>query len=157
MRIISPGPIIVIDTREQLPFDFQSIAPVPSVIKNTLRIGDYSLWNHETEITIERKSLPDLFQSFGKERDRFCRECQEMPKYRYAAVVIEADISTILDCPPPFTRMKPKVIINSMLSWSIKYGIHFWTCPGRIAAEKITYRLLEKYWKEAEADAARHR
>jgi ERCC4-type nuclease len=134
------------DTREQAGFDFRSITPPPAVISGTLPTGDYSLQGFEGRITVERKSLPDAFGSFGKDRARFERELSRLAKFEFAAVVIEADWRQILRQPPKFSRLNPNTVLRSVIAWQQRFGVHFWPCPDRLFAEKITYRLLERYW-----------
>lgn len=140
--------IIVRDTREQNGFTFSMISPPPQVEVATLETGDYSLRGLEDQVTIERKSLADAFGSFGKGRRRFERELERMAAFQFAAVIIESDWQTIFRQPPTYSRMNPKSVLSSVIAWSMRYRVHFWACPDRIFAERITYRLLERFWKD---------
>ena len=65
-KTIEPRDIVaIIDTREQAPLD---LSPLRTE-KGTLTTGDYSIKGLESEIAIERKSLPDL---------HYVQQCQEM-------------------------------------------------------------------------------
>lgn len=139
---------IITDTREQTPYTFTSITPRPDVIKATLRTGDYSLSGFEDQITIERKSLSDTFGTFGRGRRRFVKELERMAEYDFAAVVIEADWSTILRNPPTRSKLSPTSVYASVIAWMQRHDVHFIMCPNRAFAEKTTYRLLERYWKD---------
>lgn len=139
-------PTLIIDTREQKPFTFSSFDPKPQTVIQVLTTGDYSVAGYEDHITVERKSLTDLFSSFGQGRDRFEREVQRMSEFRYAAIVCEADWMTIIKNPPPHTRLSPKSILASVVAWQQRYGVHFWACPGRQFAERLTYRILNRYF-----------
>ena len=139
---------IIIDTREQLSFTFATIVPIPATIVATLQTGDYSIQGYENQITIERKSLTDLFGTVGKGRKRFEAELQRMVEYRFAAVVVEADWVTVLRHPPTRSRLNPKTIYTSVIAWQIRYGVHFWFCPNREFAQKTTYRLLDRFYRD---------
>jgi len=139
--------IVIQDTREQKPFTFEGIRPKPTIEIAPLRIGDYSLKGFEDKFPLERKSLVDLFGSLGKGRDRFEREFQQMSECEFAALVIEADWHTILRMPPVRSKMNPKSVYRTLVSWSIKYNVHIWACPNRAFAEKTTYLLLKKFWE----------
>jgi ERCC4-type nuclease len=139
---------LVVDTREQKPFTFGSIDPQPEIVVKALETGDYSIVGMEDRVTIERKSLADLFGSCGQGRDRFEREIMRMSEFHYAAIVCESDWRTILKSPPPHCRLNPKTILASMVAWEQRYGIHFWACPGRQFAERLTYRLLDRYYHD---------
>jgi ERCC4-type nuclease len=150
---------IIVDTREQLPFDFASVKSpaVPfSVVRQMLETGDYSVEAPLTAtkadmIVIERKSLADLYGSVGVDRDRFEREFKRLSEYGYAALVIEATWEQIAD-PNKYlkhlTLMQPKAVVATLVAWSQRYGVHVFTCPGRVFAEKLTYRLLERWARD---------
>ena len=129
---------IIIDTREQKSYSFSSITPhPPTTIIRTLKTGDYSLDGFDISgITLERKSLSDLFGSLGKGRKRFVKELERMAEFDYAAVIIEAEWSTVIRHPPTRSKLNPKSVYSSIIAWQQRYGIHFWCCPGRAFAEK---------------------
>ncbi|MDE2097140.1 MAG: ERCC4 domain-containing protein, partial [Patescibacteria group bacterium] len=120
-------------------------------VPGTLKSGDYSLLGFENRIAIERKSLSDLFSTLGQGRDRFHRELERLAAtdYQFAAVVCEADWATVLASPPERSMLRPKTVFRSVIAWQIRYPlVHWWFCPGRAFAEKVTFRLLERFWKE---------
>lgn len=156
--LVSPF-VVVIDSREQLPYAFASIRAdavqdrakllVRSLV-SCLPAGDYSIQGHEKSIAVERKSLADLFGTIGQERDRFERELARLAEYPYAAVVIEAGWNDILFAPPDFSRLSPKTVFRSILAWQQRYPrVHWWPMPSRVIAEVTTYRILERWWKNA--------
>lgn len=139
---------IIQDSRENLPYSFQCINPPPLVEIATLDTGDYSLKGFADQIVIERKGLSDCFGTFGNGRKRFERELERMRSFQFAAVVIEGDWHTIFKHPPKFSKLKPKTIHASIIAWQQRYGVHFITCPDRDFAERTTYRILERFWKD---------
>ena len=136
------------DTREQRPFRFNRIDPRPKIETVTLPTGDYTVKPFESEVIIERKSLRDLFGSLGRDRQRFEKVMERLAEFQYAAIVVEADWQTILRNPPRFTEMNPKSIFATVVAWEQRYGVSFWMCPNRAFAEKLTYRILERYVKD---------
>jgi DNA excision repair protein ERCC-4 len=143
-----PALVIVKDTREQNGYDFASLKPPPRLEVATLPTGDYSVKGLEGLVTVERKSLADAFGSFGRGRPRFERELARLADFAYAAVVIEADWHTILRNPPAFSRLNPKTVLASVVAWTQRFRVHFWACPNRAFAERLTFRLLERFWKD---------
>ena len=140
---------ILIDTREQRPYLFNTITPLPPITHIvTLKTGDYSLKGFKDKIAIERKSLTDAFGTFGRGRSRFVRELLRMTEYDFAAVIIEADWTNIIRNPPARSKLNPKTIHASVVAWQIRYGIHFWCVPNRAFGEKTTYRLLERFYND---------
>ena len=141
-------PAIIIDSRGQSPWLFSSISPMPTIITKGLKTGDYSLSGFDDSgIVVERKSLSDLYGSCGKGRDRLEAEFKRMSKFEYAAIIIERSLGKIVKNPPECSRMLPKAVFHTLISWSIKYNVHVWTAEDRIMAEKICHSLFEKFWK----------
>jgi ERCC4-type nuclease len=99
-----PRPVVLIDTREQAPFDFtaynnwiagQSVATLPT--------GDYTVLGMESVMALERKSLNDLVSTLMHNRERFIRACERLAELRYKAILIEA---TWEDVKSPYTFWK---------------------------------------------------
>jgi len=134
------GFIIAVDTRERHPYHF-----AVSELRR-LKTGDYSIVDLEEQITIERKRLDELFSIAGRERERFERELERMAKLDYAALVIEADLPRILRG-AAFSQVSPKAVIQSLVSWSIRYRVQVFFAGDRQHANALTCRVLEKYWK----------
>ncbi len=150
-------PTIIIDNREKLPVLYDKTGnpdfPGLKTCFGFLETGDYSikgmsLLSDPFSITIERKSLPDLFQSVGKNRKRFEREFERMSKYDYAALVIEADFETLFLNPPERSRMTPKSVFRTILAWCQRYNVHCFPCPSRAFSEKTIYLLLMRFWED---------
>ena len=132
---------IVIDTREKEPYSFPC-----STIRCGLKTGDYSLVGLEDRVSVERKRTEELFLCVGKERKRFEREMVRMSRFDYAALVVEGDLRE-LSRPSNFSKVSPKAVINSLVSWSVQYGVHVYLAGNRELARALTLRILEKYWK----------
>jgi ERCC4-type nuclease len=92
---------IIVDTREQRPFDFPPEVKVGnvrwfvSVERGTLPTGDYAIQGYGGRvgehwgICIERKqSFSELGANVGKERDRFVRELLRMSFYQCRAIIV---------------------------------------------------------------------
>lgn len=145
-----PPFVIKIDTREQAPFGFLNIEPWDYIerVACALPTGDYSIVGLESRVTIERKTVEDFYGSIGSGRERFEREMQRLATFDYAAVVIEGNWNEILFDRPGNVQMAAKSASNTALSWSIRYGVHFWLCEGRRHAELTTFHLLRHFWKQ---------
>ena len=132
---------VVIDTREQLPYEFEDS------ITRTLQTGDYSIFGYENQITVERKSKADAYGSIGRGRTRFIKELERLSEIDYSAIVVEASLSNFVE-PPRFSQLNPKSAINSLLAWSIRYGVHIYFADNRVMGNLLTLRILERYWKK---------
>ena len=154
---------VVIDTREQAPYSFahipadahqgEGLLAIRTEVR-TLRSGAYSLAGYEHRVAVERKSKADLFGTVGQGRERFERELARLNGMQFACVVVEAEWSEVMGDPPRHTRLSPKTIFRSVLAWQQRFPRvhwHFW--PPRRAAEIVTFRVLERFWKERVAEA----
>jgi len=148
---------IIVDNREKAPFFYDKIGdpnfPDLKIKFGTLRSGDYSIENMsdpdcEHSISVERKSMIDLFSSVGRGRARLIAEFKRMQKFDYAALVIEEDYRAMFKNPPPASSMNPKSVFRSILAFSIRYNLHVFACPNRIFAERCTYLLLRRFWDD---------
>ena len=140
--------VVLVDTRETLAYTFANIKPQPKIFYKALKSGDYSLLGFEDRVAIERKTLPDLFGSTGRGRQRFEREFERLAKYQYAALVVEAGLGDIFKNPPTHSKMLPKAVFRSLISWSVYYGVYIWPAPDRNFAERLTYLILRKWWEK---------
>lgn len=148
--------MIVVDGREKAPYRFQGLRADankqarPLAVKwqwGFLPTGDYSILGYEGRIAIERKSLEDLYGSLGQYRDRFEREHERMAKLEFAAVVIEASWKEILTRPPERSRLNPKVVFRTGMSWMVRFRVPWVMAEDRRLGEVTTFRLLDRWWR----------
>ena len=160
-----PSPfVVVIDDREGLPFSFANIKGDARdggkrihVATETARLatGDYTIrtmtgQSYADEIAIERKSHSDLFSTLGNGRERFELELERLNAMSFAAVVIESSWEDIAYRPPEFSRMRPKCVMRSILTYSQRFQhVHWFPMHNRKMAETTCYRLLERYYRDS--------
>ena len=149
---------VIVDTREQQPYTFLGLKAdhkrqwstlfVPT-IRKCLPVGDYSVVDYESRVVVERKSKSDLWGSVGR-RSNFERRLERMSEqFDYAAVVIEAELSEILNDPPNFSTITPKNLNRTILAWRQRYAVDWWFVPGRAFGEAYTFRILERFFRDA--------
>ena len=135
---------ILVDTREQRPYQFEA----PSEV-GTLQVGDYSICGLENHVAIERKSINDLVGCLTHDRDRFERELHRGKTLDFFALVIEASLSDLANGRYR-SKALPKSVIQSLLAFSIRYRLPVWFCETREYGQRITESLLLKYAREIE-------
>lgn len=145
---------ILVDTREQAPFQFmgykdKGIDLVATVQMQGLKVGDYSIAGYENFIAIERKSLPDLFNCCGHDRDRFMDQILRLSAISFSALVIEGDEFDIRTYNGHGAH--PSSVIGTLDMIETRYGVHVWTCRTRGHAEQKTLRIMRKYFAEMTA------
>ena len=157
---------ILIDNREKAPYGFDNVPParqpklahgdqIKRLIVPTrtmfLPAGDYGIEGMIQDVAVERKSLEDLYSTLGQNRERFEREIKKLNRYFVAAVIVEADLRQILR-PAEFrpgwrSRLSPKSVYGTLLSWEQKYrNVHWHLVGSRRAGEMRTLHTLEKFW-----------
>lgn len=139
---------IIIDTREQRPYDFEN------AIRGTLQSGDYSIEGYESQIAIERKSLEDFVNTIlaDKKSGRFTRELERLQSYRFAAVVIEATWDDIKNHKYN-SRMHPNSVIRILLTMKEHFApVLFLMGIDRPFARKKTEQLLRAAEIELDRD-----
>ena len=141
--------VVIQDSREQLPFTFEHERYADVQIQSgTLNIGDYSLRGLEDKVAVERKSLPDLVQCLGRERERFERELQRGMALDAFTVVVEASWSDLAS--GNFrSRINPHAACQSVLAFMARYRMPFLFAGSRPAAEYSVWGFLRQYLEGA--------
>lgn len=122
--------------------------------KRRLMTGDYSIVGFEDRIAVERKERSDAYQSFGRERRRFEAELERLSQMDYAAVLVEDTWDGMEHRPPRNSKMLPESVIESMIAWQQRYGVHFLLVSGRRQAERLCFRVLRRFHRDIETKLA---
>ncbi|MCY2967678.1 MAG: hypothetical protein NT069_29295 [Planctomycetota bacterium] len=52
------------------------------------------------------------------------------------------------------SHLSPRSVVGSIVAWRHEFpNVHFWTMPGRMAAERLTWRILRRFWEKKEREA----
>ncbi len=156
---------VLVDGREKWPYTFDGLhadsdrSYRPLEVRREwarLETGDYSIAQgiegpdaesvRPLPVAVERKTLQDLYSTLGQHRERFEAEHERLSKLKFAAVVVEASWDEIVHRPPERSRLSPKSVLRTAISWSSRYRVPWWCVEGRRAAEVVTFRLLEKWF-----------
>jgi ERCC4-type nuclease len=91
-----PPAVLLVDSREQDPFDFEPYGRWFSAIKKApLKLGDYAIEGMEDRCVVERKSLSDLVKSLTQDRAVFVRRLRLMAEYPDRLLVVDAPMSKV--------------------------------------------------------------
>ena len=137
---------IIVDTREKTPYW------ASGTISKKLDVGDYSIKCNEIDysnkISIERKSVMDLFGSLGKGNKRFKKELERARNLEYFAIIIDGSFRNIRDKDFPEsyrTKMRGYIIIKILFTLHVKYGINIFMCNDRNESKSVIKQLFEAY------------
>lgn len=154
MKKIKAIPIILIDNREQLNYNFKDYNI--ETIHTTLHTGDYSiaikkggeLIRYDHEISIERKTPENFVRDLSDDdnRRRFEESVIKGSKLKFYAVFIEGSQIDI-ENQKYEGRIIPKSIINTKIGWQIKHKVSIEFCVNRFNAEYHTYTALMMFLK----------
>lgn len=149
---LKPKAIFIIDSREQLPFQFSNVRrrdlSFGGTRREALDAGDYGieLEGELLPIRLERKSISDYFgicSNRFSQRDRFERELERL-RWLTAYLIIEADAETIRKGYER-SQVSGEAALGSAVCWSVKYGI----CPifagTRRTAQRVCQQILEEF------------
>jgi len=129
--------VILIDTREKLPFKFGDAV---AFRRAGLQTGDYSILGLENEVAVERKSLDDLISSLSTGRERFQREIDRLVNFPTKAIVVEGSWDDI-HAGNYRSKMSPLAAYGSIIG-IIADGLPVLMCGKRKKAEVACYALL---------------
>lgn len=133
------GATIVIDTREQEPYSFDS--RLAGAVRRALPAGDYSVAGLEERVAVERKSLDDFVSTVIHARQRFREELRKLAGYRAACVVVEASVADVLH-----QRYRggahPNAVVGNALWIILDFGVPVFFCGNRQAACQFVQAYL---------------
>jgi ERCC4-type nuclease len=131
-------PVVIIDTREQLPYTFPDSW---GVLCKALNSGDYSLLGHEDRFAIERKSHQDFMGCWHT--DRFKRELDRLAAFKKAFLLIESTVLRLRN--DPHRKANPDAVCGFLQSVPLKYGVHVLLVEDRGTANRWAIGLIDKY------------
>jgi ERCC4-type nuclease len=115
-QLRTPRPVVLVDTREQNPFDFSRFEGwFAGIEKKPLKLGDYSVVGLEDVCVVERKDLPDLIHSLTAERAVFVNRMRRMARCPHRLLVITAELSQVKS-PYPHGDVNPNRVTQSLIA-----------------------------------------
>jgi len=137
---------VIVDSREKLPLDLGDFRTIPG----TLVTGDYSLKGMENQVAVERKSIQDLVQCLGHERERFFKEVHRLRGMTSKMILVEGSELDIRK-----KNFRGNIEISSLLSSIVRIqelGVPIHYAHNREYAADILRRFLylnaQRSWTE---------
>jgi ERCC4-type nuclease len=143
---------VVVDTREQNPFDFSRFDGwFAGVETRALPLGDYSIAGLEEHCVVERKDLADLVHSLTANRSVFVERMRRMSHYPHRLLVITAGLSEIKS-PYRHTAASPNRILQSLIALLARLNLPFLCTEthelGEEAVASYLYQVHLYRWLE---------
>ena len=151
-QLKTPRCTVVLDTREQNPFDFSRFEGwFAGVEHRALTLGDYSIAGMEAECVVERKDLADLVHSFAATRSVFVDRLKRMSSYPHRLLVVTAALSQVKS-PYPQTAANPNRIFQSLIALVAGWNVPFLCTEthelGEEAVASYLYHVHLYHWLE---------
>jgi ERCC4-type nuclease len=141
-QLKAPRGVVLVDTREQRPFDFSRFTGWFSGIENrALALGDYSIAGLEDVCSVERKDLDDLIHSFTAERSVFVDRLRRMSSKPHRLLVVTAAFSEIKSLYPHLAT-NPNWIVQSLIALLAGLHVPFVTTENHELGEEIVASYL---------------
>ena len=136
------GMTVIVDTREQTPFEFSRGV---AVVRRKLDTGDYSLLGLEAEVAIERKSLGDLVKTLIHAKKRFAAELERMQAIQYRAVVVEASVEDVM-AHRYRAEVHPRSVLALCNAAFVRYQVPVLFWGSRPHCRYMLENLLTRVW-----------
>jgi ERCC4-type nuclease len=141
-QLKAPRGVVLVDTREQCPFDFSRFAGwFAGVEKKALFTGDYTIAGLEDTCIVERKDLSDLVHSFTVERSTFIHRLRRMSTCPHRLLVITTALSQI-KTPYLHSGTNPNRILQSLIAVLSGLGVPFVTTETHELGEEVVASYL---------------
>ena len=143
---------IIIDTREQQPWEFG----LHATSKKKLDTGDYSIEGLEQLLTIERKkSVSEIANNITE--SRFKDVLQRMSIIPYKFMLFEFDLEDVYNFPVGSDipkklwdkiKISPKYLLKYLTELQLNYGIHILYCGDASNAEKMAVSIMKRVYEK---------
>jgi len=151
-QLKTPRPILLVDTREQVPLNFSRFEDwFSGVERKALKLGDYSIAGMEDICVVERKELPDLVHSCTTERCVFINRLRRMAQYPHRLLLITSSLGQIKS---PYSHGgNPNRITQSLVAMLAGLQVPFLCSETHELGEEIVasylYQVHLYHWLEA--------
>lgn len=153
--------IVAVDYNEYLPnhlgYRFEQVVPRPKTMTVDMNVGDYSIVGHPG-VLVERKTLGDLYGSFGKnKRENMIERISIMNETaEYAAMMVEAEYYDVVNAPPRHSKLHPRSLSGTIIALQQRFpNVHWCFMRDRECAEMMTFRILERFYND-KMNASQH-
>jgi ERCC4-type nuclease len=151
-QLKTPCPVVLVDTREQNPFDFSRFDGwFAGIERKPLKLGDYSVAGLEDVCVVERKDLSDLIHSLTVDRSVFVNRLRLMSRYPHRLLVITTALSQVKS-PYPHGGANPNRITQSLIAVLAGLQVPFLCTESHELGEELVasylYQVHLYHWLE---------
>lgn len=152
-QLKTPRPTLLVDTREQNPFNFSRFEGwFAGIEKKALRLGDYSVAGLEDTCVVERKDLSDLVHSCTVERNAFIKRLRLMAGYPHRLLVVTSTLSQVKS-PYSHTSVDPNRTTQFLVAALAGLQVPFICSETHALGEELVgsylYQVYLYHWLES--------
>jgi ERCC4-type nuclease len=152
-QLQTPRPTLLVDTREQNPFNFTRFQGwFARIEKKALTLGDYSIAGMEDVCVVERKDLSDLVRSCTVDRHTFINRLRLMARYPHRLLVITSALSQVKS-PYAHTNVDPNRITQFLIATLAGLQVPFVCSETHELGEELVgsylYQVHLYHWLES--------
>jgi len=143
--------VLIVDSNEQDPLFLPRPMPGLKLIRKHLPVGDYSILGFESEISLERKSVSDLYGSLFSDWDRELAKLTKLSAFDHKWLMIEGSEDQVLRW-QEYTGVHPNSMRGRLTSIEIRLKIPVHYEPKRDRLERWVLDRLIKFYKVKKFD-----
>lgn len=156
---------VLIDAQEKIPFTFQGLTADSKddsrpIIVPTKRQslgpshGDYSIEGHEGRVHIDRKAVNDCISTvlgWSDRRENFVETLQYLGGCEVSAIVVEGSFGACIkearETKGKTQAENRRIFHRQVLAWQQDFAVPWIFCDTTRFAEKTTFQILRRYFK----------
>jgi ERCC4-type nuclease len=147
--------VIVVDSQEtKYPYLFSGELLVRKpLLVDGIRTGDYSIKGFERKITIERKTLTDLYSSLSTRRIKFMEEMERVQYFDCKVLLIESTYDQVINASRTsrvrkYSKLPRASVLGSLVKINMEFGITVIFAGNRKNGEEWTLHTLKMFYKK---------
>jgi ERCC4-type nuclease len=152
-QLNTPRPTVVVDTREQNPFNFSRFKGwFAGIEMKALKLADYSIAGMEDICVVERKDLSDLVHSCTADRKAFVQRLKMMATYPHRLLVVTSTLSQAKS-PYAHTSVDPNRTVQFLVAMLAGLQVPFICSETHELGEELVasylYQVHLYHWLES--------
>jgi ERCC4-type nuclease len=146
-KILVPAIQLLVDSHEQLPYDFHGLVRIAGTIRHTLPAGDYAIAEAPELWCVERKRVEELHTTVSNPSDRLrlLRELEGLLAFPHRFLVIEGTIQHSI-AGGRLGQYHKNGLIDVLDAMTARYGIQMIQSDTREEAEERVANLAALHY-----------
>ena len=147
-KIMVPAIQMLVDSNEQLPYDFRGLVRIAGTTQQTLRAGDYAIADAPELFCVERLPVEDLYKivsNSSNERPGFLRKLEGLLGFPNRFLVIEGTIQQSI-AGGRLGQYHTNALLDFLAAVTARYGIQIVHADTREEAEERVANLAALHY-----------